>query len=270
MINIFKSDIYRLIHGRKLWVMTALIAVMNIGLIALSFYMVRHVEGELDADTAIFDSMRFDSHAMLLSELGITDAALSVLATIFAVLVVNEDFETGFVKNLAAGRPMGGYYVGRLLTLAALTVWHTLVYIVSAEIGFGILGFRFDQREDWGIYLGFVGLVMLGVFAMSSVVAFATWLFRSRGVGIVTMIVVQPTGPAEVALFTAAQLFDKPDSPWFANAMEWLPSYNFSQLDATATIGGMPVWLHALIAFVGWVALAGGAAVLVNRRRDVC
>ncbi|OZG62288.1 ABC-2 family transporter protein [Bifidobacterium lemurum] len=270
MINLFKSDMYRLIHGRKLWMMTALIAAMNIGLTALSFYMVRHVEGEFDADTAMFATMRFDSHVMMLSELGITTTTLSFLTLVFAVLVVNEDFETGFVNNLAAGRHMGGYYVGKLLTLAALTVWHTMVYIVSAEIGFAILGFRYDQREDWGVYFAFVGLVMLGVFAMATVVAFVTWLSRNRVVGVFAAIAVQPMGPVDMVMTTAAQMLDKPDSPWFQTVLEWMPSYNFSQLAATATIGGMPVWLHALIAFAGWVALAGGAAVLVNRRRDVC
>ncbi|MBW3091571.1 hypothetical protein KIH79_01110 [Bifidobacterium sp. 82T10] len=290
MINLLRSDLYRLIHGRKFWVVTILVVLLTAGLLTTLMLLGAATGAEqTDADgvsvtanaaSGLAASARMmNSHTAMLSSSGLGNGSvLSMIVAVLAVLAVMDDWDAGFVKNLLAGRRgRTAYVAGRLLLSALLAAWNTVVTIASLELACLALGVRFRYAESIGVYLGFCGLKMLGVVTFVLIVVTLAMIARSKAFGVAAAVLVGAGimgSLLNIVLSTIAVY-----APWAGQLAPWLPSNNTklyfdgAGLFATTAGGmslGMPVWAHALICFAGWIVLSVGATLLVNRRRDVC
>ncbi|MCH9275323.1 hypothetical protein JS533_003405 [Bifidobacterium amazonense] len=292
MFNLLRSDLYRLVHGRKFWVVTAIIVLLTAGLLTILISL-GAVTGstQLGADGTTVttntaaglsaSAREVDSHSALLAASGLgspNSSVLPMLVSILAVLAIMDDWDAGFIKNLAVGRrDRTPYLAERLLLAALLAVWNAAVTISSLELTCLAMGVRFRHAESLGVYLGYCGLNVLGTIAFVLIVVALTMTARSKALGIAASVVVG-TGMLG-SLLTVALSIMAMHIPWLMHVVFWLPSYNTKLytdsigLFATTANGvalGMPAWAHALICYVGWIVLASGATLLVNSRRDVC
>ncbi|NMM97451.1 hypothetical protein [Bifidobacterium olomucense] len=289
MFNLLHSDLYRLIHGRKFWVVTVLSVLLTAGLL-VTLVLLGGAAGatQTDADGVTVTAnaagltasgLVMDSHTAMLSSSGLGGGSmLAMFVAVLAVLAVMDDWDAGFAKNLLAGRRgRSGYVAGRLVLAVLLTVWNMVVAIASLELACLALGVRFRHAERVGVYLGFCGLKILGVVTFVLIVVALTMIVRSKAFGVAAAVLVGAGilgSLANIVLSSAAMYL-----PWMARLTPWLPSNNVklytdgTGLFATTAGGaslGMPVWAHALICFAGWIILSVGTTLLVNRRRDVC
>ncbi|OZG62149.1 ABC-2 family transporter protein [Bifidobacterium hapali] len=290
MINLLRSDLYRLIHGRKFWVVTVLIILLTAGLLA-TLMLLGAATGASQTDTdgvtvttntssGLAASARMmDSHTAMLSSSGMGGGSvLAMFVAVLAVLVVMDDWDAGFVKNLLASRRSRAVYaVDRLLLSALLAVWNMVVAIASLELTCLALGVRFRHAENLGAYLAFCGLRTLGMTTFVMIVVALTMIVRSKAFGIAVAVLI---GAGVIgSLLNIILSMIAAYMPWVGQLTPWLPSNNVNlYADSTGlfatTVGGMslgmPVWAHALICFTGWIVLSVGATLLIERRRDVC
>lgn len=290
MFNLLRSDLYRLVHGRKFWVVTVLSVLLTAGLL-VTLMLLGTVSGASQTDTdgvsvtanataGLMASARtMESHTAMLSSSGLGGSSiLSMFIAVLAVLTVMDDWDAGFIKNLIAGRHSRMTYVAsRLLMSTLLTIWNVVVAVASLELTCLVLGIRFRHAESIGAYLGFCGLKTLGMVAFVLIVVALTMIVRSKAFGIAAAVLVGAgiMGSLTNIILSVMAVY----LPWAAQLAQWLPSntaklYTDSAGLLATTVGGtslgMSVWAHALICFAGWIALSVGVTLLVNRRRDVC
>lgn len=311
MLTFLRSGVYRLVHGRKFWIGTALVVALCFGVMAMMVVTVgmlgfdgsvstgvvnltvngdRYAGVEVDADDAALLGMFVDrtvpTHSFLLAFMGFFQGGMvGLLAAVIAVLTYAEDFERGFVKVELAGRPGRiGHLAAHLVLAALVAVWYSLVVIASTELAFAVSGIRVSDPEPLGRYWRLVGLNILGVIAVTLVVLAMHSIVRSKAGGIVIAVFVAGGAVSSLAT-TCAQLLGARFG-WIPQIAAWLPMVNLGLLDDGASaIGmdtpatqhatglpdaGLPVWAHALVCFLGWIAAATAVTLLANRRRDVC
>ncbi|KFI52765.1 ABC transporter permease [Bifidobacterium biavatii] len=290
MFNLLRSDLYRLIHGRKFWIVTALSVLLTAGLLT-TLILLGAATGAAQTDTdgvsvtanatagLAATARMMDSHTAMLASSGMGGGSiLAMCVAVLAVLAVMDDWDTGFVKNLVAGRRSRTPYVAsRLLLSFLLTAWNAIVAIVALELSCLALGVRFRHTESIGAYLGFCGLKILGTTTFVLIAVALAMIVRSKAFGVAVAVLV---GAGVIGSLTNIVLsMIAAYMPWLGQLTPWLPSNNVklyadsAGLFATTAGGvslGIPVWAHALICFAGWIVLSAGAALLVNRRRDVC
>ncbi|RSX53129.1 ribose/xylose/arabinose/galactoside ABC transporter permease [Bifidobacterium goeldii] len=285
MINLLRSDLYRLIHGRKFWVVTVLSILLTAGLLT-ALILLSAASGATQTDTSgvtvtanaaagLTPSRRLmDSHTAMLSSSGLGGSSLlAMLIALIAVLVVMDDWDAGFVKNLLAGRRSQiGYVASRLILSALLTAWNIVVSIASLELACVVLGVRFRHTETIGSYIGFCALKILGVITFVLIVVALTMITRSKAFGIASAVLVGAGIMGSLLNIVLAMIASY--MPWVEQLVQWLPSNNVKlyadSAGLLATANGLPVWAHILICFTGWIIVSAGATLLVNRRRDVC
>ena len=311
MLTFLRCGVYRLVHGRKFWIGTALASVLCFAVMALMFVTMgmvdvdgtvstgtvhltvggeRYAGVEMDADDAALLGMFADrtvpNHSFLLVFMGFFQGGMAgLLVSIIATLAYAEDHEHGFVKAELAGRAGRiGYYASHLVLAALLAAWYSLVVIASTELAFAVFGIRVADPEPFGQYWRLAGLNILGVVAVTFIVTALHTIVRSKVAGVIIAVFVASGAVSSLATSCAQLLGSRLD--WIPHVVAWLPMVNLGLLDdsapavgltSSATQGafglpdaGMPVWAHALVCFIGWIALAAAVTLLANRRHDVC
>lgn len=185
MLTFLRCGVYRLVHGRKFWIGTALASVLCFAVMALMFVTMgmvdvdgtvstgtvhltvggeRYAGVEMDADDAALLGMFADrtvpNHSFLLVFMGFFQGGMAgLLVSIIATLAYAEDHKHGFVKAELAGRAGRiGYYASHLVLAALLAAWYSLVVIASTELAFAVFGIRVADSEPFGQYWRLAGL----------------------------------------------------------------------------------------------------------------
>jgi ABC-type transport system involved in multi-copper enzyme maturation permease subunit len=145
MFRLMRSDLYRLVHERKLWL--ALVATVLASL----------VQGEL--------------------------VALVIL--VLAAVVVGEDFRTGFVKNVLVTLPRRATYVLEKYVLVALVDVVLLLVALAVRLLSSLFpGVGVPMADAVSVVLPGLLVFWLAILACSSAVVTAVLVFRSDAVGI--------------------------------------------------------------------------------------
>lgn len=307
MFNLLKSDIYRLVHGRMLWVSLVLLAAFVAGVVGLvwaattpvfaqmvneqaeanmdetpSGGVVKITDGngaELTPDEAealnekVLPS-RTNSYAQTLVSGGILALFVSLTVALFLV----SDFETGFAKNVFAGRRSRVvYYLEKLMLCGVLTSVFLLVGIVLTDGGFMLAGFEYRFVETVGEYWGWVALAWLAVMTYAVATGVVVLLTRSKAAGIAFAIIIA-TGILASLIMTVASAL-APAFLVLADAVKWLPTFSVKLLggggigllssSGETALAGLTV--PAQIALVSGVAIAvcTALAAVVGPRKDV-
>jgi ABC-type transport system involved in multi-copper enzyme maturation permease subunit len=283
IFNLLRSDIYRLVRGRKFWVTMLMTVLITAGLYILMIVSIDQgmIDGsEMDPSDYAVASRTLPTHSGMLSLMGYGNGGvMPTVASVLAVLVVLEDFDTGYIKGLMTSRrARTGYYAERMLIVSLLTIWMSVVAIVSLEITSWAFGFHYQHGESPVAYFQYLAIVMLGAIAYALIVSALTLTVRNKAFGIAAALLVG-TGMIGGTLMMAVQRFGE-RLPWLQTISHWLPVYNntlYTDSASLFSIGGpgtnglgLPVWLHVLICFAGWIALASGMTLLINHKRDMC
>ncbi|BAK43658.1 ribose/xylose/arabinose/galactoside ABC transporter permease [Eggerthella sp. YY7918] len=307
MFNLLKSDIYRLVHGRMLWVGLALLAAFvafTVGLVwfATTPVFAQMVNEQAEANMSETPSggvvkitngnsaeltheeaealnekvlpSRTNAYAQTLISGGVLALFVSLTIALFLV----SDFETGFAKNVFAGRRRrAAYYLEKLMLCGVLTSVFLLAGMVLTDGGFMLAGFEYRFVETVGKYWSWVALAWLAVVTYVVATSVVVLLTRSKAAGIAFAIIIATGMLASLVMTVASAL--APAFPVLADAVKWLPTFSvkllgsggiglLSSTEGTALVGMTVLTQIALVAGMV-IAACTALALAICPRKDV-
>ncbi|WP_232050957.1 ABC transporter permease [Arabiibacter massiliensis] len=289
MANILRMDLYRLVHGKSLWIFLAVIVVLaaaGAGTMAVV------------TDPAFIDSLKvaytnsapasvnigFSSPSPSASDLAEADAAVALLAqgmtaealignvflgggglsclfAVFVAIFLAAEFESGFSKNVFTVQPNRfTYLAARTIEILILAVLFTVLMIAATFATAAVTGLEIVSTPAGDLAL-WTALVTLAAAGFGMITALAVWITRKMAAGIVIGIVVG-AGLVGLALKTVLVLF--PSAPP-------LTDYTLSSCMSSLALGlagplGAP---HIALVSVAFIAVAAVASAVVLQRKDI-
>ncbi|WP_080799913.1 hypothetical protein [Arabiibacter massiliensis] len=303
MFNLLKSDVYRLVHGKMLWVGLALLSLVVMCGAGLVWFATTPEFAQMVNDQTLEEARQNGATITITSPNGADlDTAevqalnekvlgsrtysygntfmvgfLGLIAAVLAELLASSDFETGFAKNVLAGRgDRRAYFAEKLVLIALLCGFLLLAGMLLSDVAYAVLGFSYERTETAGEYWSWAGLSWLVLTAYAFLAALIAWATRSKVAGVVFAALV-PTGFVEsMALGAAAVL--APAMPLVGDAMQWLPLSVQQRLAAGGTalfeaggsaVAGLSSAAQGLIVFGAIAVVCAALALTACRRRDV-
>ena len=212
MFNLFKADLYHLIHARYFWVITA-IAIAFLVFIAMFLnwtaspefaHMVNEsvaqneqvAEPTLDSDSsnegdedAPLNSKILSSFTYDCGQIFFDSSLVGILGSLLAALLILSDFKKGYIKNLPMdNRGRRNYFAEKLIMVALLQVYVIAVCALASLLLFLALGFSFESIEPLGDVALWLFLVWLYSTAMAYLISCIAWLSRSDAVSSATAL----------------------------------------------------------------------------------
>ena len=196
---------------------------------------------------------------------------LGLIVAVLAALLASSDFDTGFAKNVLAGRGnRRAYFAEKLVLIAALCGAFLLAGMLLSDAAYAVLGFSYERTETVAEYWSWAGLSWLVLTSYAFLAALIAWATRSKVAGVVFAALV-PTGFLGSMLLSAAM-------PLVGDAMQWLPLSVQQRLAAGGTglfeagasaAAGLSPAVQGLIVFGAITVACAALALTVCRRRDV-
>ena len=210
MFKYLRMDADRLIKTKTLYVALGII----LAAVAFSVYMMSTAAmpdlsatgGEGPSSMAIQNGKELGSFTQTQSGLWIWTTVLLVSVVVAQFFAL--DFSSGFVKSLPLSRrDRLDYYGGKIVFVVMLSTAFSVFGIAVFEILLKAAGFAYAHADSVPEIAVWYGLLLLVLWTYGMLAATATWLTRSRGVGIV------------VTLLASTSVAWEP----LARAAEWLP-----------------------------------------------
>lgn len=295
MLNLLKSDLYRLAHGKMIWICSLIVVcAMLLGVAMLWFVttdafraMVEQSASANQASQGDFaitvggsdvDPGQLESLAKsALTPPGMTNLVaanisggfLTMMIGLFTALFLLSDFETGFVKGvLSARRRKSVYYLEKTVVIALVSLVFLLLSIASAAIGSAIAGFTFTDPETAGAFLLWSGLTWLIVFTYGCITACVTWITRSKAAGVVTAVAVAGSLLETIVVSIGESLFK--GISIVADALSWLPLSSLSLIaKGSSGLSTSEAWSHVLITGLVCVLAFSAISLLTTRKKDI-
>ena len=286
MANILRMDLYRLVHGKSLWIFLAVITVLAVISAATMAYI---------TDPAFVQSMQAASASgaptgvhigfsngsgpsaddlaetnALVAQLaqGMTPEALvgnvflgggglSCLFVVFLAIFLAAEFESGFSKNVFTVQPSRLAFLGarivEILVLAVMIVAATLA--TAAVTGLELASSPLPDFALWGV------LVAVVAAGFGMLTALAVWATRKMAAGIGIGILLA-SGLVTLGIQGLGTLIP---------SISFLADYTLSSCMGSLSLGlGGPLGAgHIALVGAAFIAVAGALCALVLKRKDV-
>ncbi len=283
MYSLFKSDVYRLLHGKMLWVCLAIVVVVIISTSAMVWFTSTEMfqnmminattSSSVDASTSVSSTgtttlegptatvtaskPTASSLSFLTSQAVFSGGIMSLLLGLIAALLMASDFDTGFAKGIfSARRNRVAYYTEKLILLFMLSVVAIIISLAVSFVAAGLFGITFTQPDNPGALLIWVLLAALILFFYAAFAAFLVWVVRSKAAGILWAALV---GSHFIGAIATQILQMIVPGQAMRDALSWLPiscvktasvgsSVVFQAAEGTALAPGVQLTLAGLIA----------------------
>lgn len=300
MFNLLKSDVYRLVHGKMLWVsIGALLIICLCGGLAVWFgttpefaaMVNEQAQENVETQEGISASNGADltgEEVQALNEKVLKSRTyaygntfmtifLELIVSLIAALLAASDFDSGFAKNICSGRQNRTVYYGEKLVLIALICGGLLLIgMLISDVVYAVAGFSYSYTETVGEFWAWMGLAWLQLIAYAFATTCVVWAARSKTLGVV-FAALMSTGFVESLLNTAA-LGLSPAFPVVANVIAWFPvhlqklmSFGGATLFTAGDplVAGMPVAGQVLLVFGAIAVVCATLSLTACRRKDV-
>ena len=223
MINVIKSDFYKLFRGKAFYICGAIAAVWA----ALSIFI---------QDFAIKANFMMELDSEMMQMLGLNGisaisfgvGASSLLVAIIMSMFISSEFSFGTMKNIASrGISRANIYLSKVIIGAFAVVVYTLICAITAFATGSILWGSTGELTRT-VYLDIfrmIGLYMLAEFAMQCVFMMIGFLIRSTGGVISVNLSIMIVFPAVVLTFINHAVRNWLNFPDFAAAKYWPVGY---------------------------------------------
>lgn len=303
MLNLLKSDLYRLVRRVDFWAFVAIIVVTISACAALLSWVASpdfavmvngqavdadlseaeqaEVQADLDEDLAEvtpLNDKEMDSLAATWGQTFLTGGLLGMLGSALAALFLVSDIDHGFIKNLLMSRcGRRAYYAEKLVLIALIQAILLALCAATTTVAFAAAGFSYQVAERPDELAAWLGLTWLIAYAYALIAAVVTWLTRSKWGGAVLAVMVSTGVTGTVVANLCLGL--APALPWLGAVPSWL-LHSCARLlgsgtaalfvcDAGLPVPGLPVWGHVLLVGALWSAAFAAVAMTVCRRRDI-
>lgn len=290
MLNLLKSDLYRLVHGKSLWVLLAITIALIAGAVALVWFTSTPAYAELtgnqatqnveasDASTAerieAFSNKQLASPVQAIGSTLMGGCFLTLMASLAAAFAVSADFNTGFVKNILSCRPQRGRYFAEKLALVALiSAAFVLVAAGWCLLCYAVAGFGYIYVNSPGGIAAYLLLTWITVTAFGWIAACASWIAHNLMGGVLCASFVSSSLLATLANYVCQSL--SPLVPALGSAPAFFLSSSAQLLSGSKVFSPTALWASigypAQIAIVTclWLAACALVAFALSHRKDV-
>ena len=278
MLNLIRSDLYRLAHGKMAYVALAIL-VAYFGMTAYSNFQSSQPEGiaQMEQDLAqlkqedagpenivqmeqtihAFKTRTFDGGYTDADSVGIAPGGLlGAILCVLTALLCYQDFSAGFAKSqLSAlavhqmrGRcaPAGraAYYTARLAAIAVIDAMLLIITVTLGIVSNAVLGFTVSNPEPiWQVTVWML-LTWLLLCGYTFSTAAACWTLRSSAAGVIISLLTGSQALESLLMVALSSMARAADSAALfsltATIGEWLPttSTNILLNGASALFGG--------------------------------
>lgn len=281
MVNIMRMDLYRLVHGKSLWVFLAIIVVLAAISTGITAYVANpafmenlesvkgfHVgfsdaSSIAEASVALESLMQNLSAESLVGSSLLSGGALGCLFAIFIAIFLSAEFEGGFAKNVLSAQPNRlALLAARSVEIAVLAVAFTAAAIGATLGTAAVAGLELVPTPPADLAL-WAALVALSVTAFGMLTALGAWATRKMAASIVIGVVLA-SGVVTALLKGALMLF--PNASRVADYTLYSCMTSLAQgLDAAGAPDPLRIALVAA-AFIALGVCLGGIAL---QKRDV-
>ena len=289
MVNIMRMDLYRLVHGKSLWIFLAAIAALAamgagmMGVVTDPAFMesmaMSYTNGApagvnigfsssgpdasdlAEANAAVAMLAQGLSPEALIGNVFLGGGGLSCLFVVFLAIFLASEFESGFSKNVFTVQPRRLALLGaRTLEVLVLAALFTALMIGATLATAAVVGLELEPTPPtdqllWG------ALVALTAAGFGMLTALAVWATRKMAAGIVIGIVL---GAGLVTAGLQALLLLAPSASHLAD-------YTLSSCMASLSQGlGGPLGApHIALVGVAFIAVAAALSAVALRKKDV-
>lgn len=242
MLRLFRSDMYRLVRGKMMWV----IPLVLVAWVALMTYVTWFAVTEFGSDimgntsSALVDVVtgQLTQHMDLSMQFGSSLIAqgglLVVLACIFAALFAAFDADTGFIKNIfPARRGRVSYFAEKFVLIALACLVFTLFGAAAFYIAMSIAGFGFAPFLTAPV-LRWFAVVWFLVAGYAFLCAAIAWLSRSKALGCVFAVLLSTSFVGTVLMGVFLLMPESDISRVALDVLDWMPFKSLSALGTGA------------------------------------
>lgn len=263
MINLFKSDFFRVVRSPFFWVLTAVVVAMIVAAAGMMAFIAspefahmvneQAMENDPQAMVAVEQTDVPDDglaasedgpaasedeplNGKVLESITVTwgntflnGGLLGFVGSLFVALFLLADFKRGFVKNLPMDRRGRLAYYGEKVGFVAISqAFFLLVCAAASTASYAAFGFGYEHADSAGDVALWLLLAWLLCVAYALIVACLSWAFRSDALSSVASVVVS-SGILGVIL---TQVFVRAASvmPVLGQIPQWLPVCAISDL----------------------------------------
>lgn len=293
MANILRMDLYRLVHGKSLWIFLAVIvalAAAGAGTVAyvsspafmdsiraasadsaqigIDLVGVAHPNGPGASDLAeasdiVAQLAQGMSPEALVGNVFLTGGGLSCLLALFVAIFLSSEFESGFSKNVFSVQPSRlAFLAARSVEIVALSALFTLVAIGATLGTAAVAGLGFAPVQPAGLAL-WAALVSLTAAGFGLITALAVQLTRKMAASVVVGLVLG-AGLAAAAIQGFCLLV--PSASFLADCTLTSSMSSLSRgLDASGALDP----IHIALVAIGFIAVAVALAGVALQKKDV-
>ncbi len=289
MVNIMRMDLYRLVHGKSLWIFLAAIAALAamgagmMGVVTDPAFMesmaMSYTNGApagvnigfsssgpdasdlAEANAAVAMLAQGLSPEALIGNVFLGGGGLSCLFVVFLAIFLASEFESGFSKNVFTVQPRRLALLGaRTLEVLVLAALFTALMIGATLATAAVVGLELEPTPPTDLLL-WGALVALTAAGFGMLTALAVWATRKMAAGIVIGIVL---GAGLVTAGLQALLLLAPSASHLAD-------YTLSSCMASLSQGlGGPLGApHIALVGVAFIAVAAALSAVALRKKDV-
>lgn len=214
MLNLFKSDLFRMVRRGDFWFFTLMAVVLPlVGTILLAYVsspeftmmvndnmmqqadelteeQLADLQASMEAPQSLNDR-EIESVSESWNDTFASGGLLGLLGSAFAVLFLVRDFKSGFIKNLPMDRRGRLRYFGEKLVVVALVQALFLgLLAASTTLSFAAFGFTYKVAETVGDLALWLLLTWFVTCAYAFLAACVAWLTRSEWAGVGFAILV--------------------------------------------------------------------------------
>lgn len=292
MVNILRMDLYRLLHGKSLWVFLAVIVglvIMTSGIMAIitspgftesmqsastaagGFHLgITNPNGTMmDADdyADVSEATAMLSGSMtqisFIGSMFLSGGGLTVIFAIFIALFLASEFESGFSKNVFTTQPNRFAFLGaRVIEIILLAAVFTAVTVGASLLAMAIgrvnvIATPLPELLLWSV------LVTLVVAGFGMLTALFVWWTRKMAVGIVAGILLG-AGLATVILQGFLLLF--PSMKHLADFT--LSSCSMSLAQGVNLAGGLSA-VHIAGVAIAFIVISAALSAIALQKKDI-
>lgn len=305
MINLFKSDFFRVVRSPFFWVLTAVVVAVIVSCAGILSWiaspefahmvneqamendpqgMIAVEQADVQGDGLVVPEDKplngkvLESITVTWGNTFLNGGLLGLIGSLFVALFLLADFKRGFAKNLPMDRRGRRAYYGEKVGFVAVSqAFFLLVCAAASTASYAAFGFSYEHADSVADVALWLLLAWLVCVAYALMVACLSWAFRSDALSSVASVVVS-SGIAGVIL-TQVLMRAASVVPALGQIPQWLPVSAISDLrggaaglastDAGFSFLQVPAAAHAAVVTLLAAAVMCVIVFAACRRKDI-
>lgn len=198
MFSLLRSDLFRMVRGRGLWVCLVLALVSAIAF-SVTYIPLINAGGSATVTVGVVSNTLYAEDTLdqlqvsffhMFATMVLTSPTLLLLTLLLVATTLGSDFKTGFMRNERIVRTRrSAYYAEKLLLTALIVAFMLIVSLLVDAVLAPVLGLQFQTNDGADLLIRLL-LAWLTFTAYADIVATVLFVSRKRALGVASAILL--------------------------------------------------------------------------------